>query len=120
MKVWEKHIVKDFNYHMILQRNQATSTLSQSSVLKALLKWRDYIARVEDESPSYIMPNHVLFTFGSNMPVSRNEFRDCCRSNFNSMMLKYQDDISRIQGSEAARILSEVQAALVQGELSRA
>ncbi|MGB0584275.1 MAG: AAA family ATPase, partial [Candidatus Puniceispirillaceae bacterium] len=36
------------------------------------------------------------------------------------VLLKYQDDISRIQGSEAARILSEVQAALVQGELSRA
>ena len=36
------------------------------------------------------------------------------------VLLKYQDDISRIQGSEAVRILSEVQAALVQGELSRA
>ena len=36
------------------------------------------------------------------------------------VLLKYQDDIGRIQGSEAARILSEVQAALVQGELSRA
>ena len=36
------------------------------------------------------------------------------------VLLKYQDDIDRIQGSEAARILSEVQAALVQGELSRA
>ena len=36
------------------------------------------------------------------------------------VLLKYQDDISRIQGSEAARILSEVQAALVQGALSRA
>jgi hypothetical protein len=36
------------------------------------------------------------------------------------VLLKYQDDIGRIQGSEAARILSEVQAAMVQGELSRA
>ena len=36
------------------------------------------------------------------------------------VLLKYQDDIGRIQGSEAARILSEVQVALVQGERSRA
>ena len=36
------------------------------------------------------------------------------------VLLKYQDDISRIQGTEAARILSEVQGAMVQGELSRA
>ena len=42
------------------------------------------------------MPNHVLFTMGSNMPVSRNEFRDSCRSNFNAMMLKYQDEIIEI------------------------
>jgi len=35
------------------------------------------------------------------------------------VLLKYQDDISRIQGTEAARILSEVQRAMVQGELSR-
>ena len=35
------------------------------------------------------------------------------------VLLKYQDDISRIQGSEAARILSEVQANLVQSEMAR-
>ena len=34
------------------------------------------------------------------------------------VLLKYQDDISRIQGSEAARILSEVQANLVQSEIA--
>ena len=35
------------------------------------------------------------------------------------VLLKYQDDISRIQGSEAARILSEVQANLVKSEMAR-
>jgi len=35
------------------------------------------------------------------------------------VLLKYQDDISRIQGSEAARILAEVQASIVQSEMSR-
>ena len=35
------------------------------------------------------------------------------------VLLKYQDDISRIQGSEAARILAEVQASIVQLEMSR-
>ncbi|MGB1684030.1 MAG: AAA family ATPase [Candidatus Puniceispirillaceae bacterium] len=35
------------------------------------------------------------------------------------VLLKYQDDISRIQGSEAARILSEVQASIVQSEMAR-
>jgi len=62
-------------------------------VLKALLKYRDFIARVEDESTHYIMPNHVMFAMAKNMPVSRSEFRDCCRSNFSSMLMKYQDEI---------------------------
>ncbi len=35
------------------------------------------------------------------------------------VLLKYQDDISRIQGSEAARILSEVQANLARSEMMR-
>ena len=35
------------------------------------------------------------------------------------VLLKYQDDISRIQGSEAARILAEVQARIVQSEMAR-
>ena len=35
------------------------------------------------------------------------------------VLLKYQDDIGRIQGSEAARILTEVQASIIQSELSR-
>ena len=35
------------------------------------------------------------------------------------VLLKYQDDIGRIQGSEAARILTEVQASMTQSELSR-
>ena len=65
----------------------------QTSVLKALLKWRDFAARIEDESPHFIMPNHVLFTMSSNMPTNRNELRDCCRNNFSSLMLKYQDEI---------------------------
>jgi MoxR-like ATPase len=35
------------------------------------------------------------------------------------VLLKYQDDISRIQGSEAARILAEVQASIISSEMSR-
>jgi MoxR-like ATPase len=35
------------------------------------------------------------------------------------VLLKYQDDIGRIQGSEAARILTEVQASMIQSRLSR-
>ena len=96
LKTFEKHITKDFNYHMIIQRNSAHNSVTQISVLKAILKWRDYVARVEDESHHYIMPNYVLFSMSKVMPTTRNEFRECCRSNFTSIMLKYQDDIIKL------------------------
>ena len=35
------------------------------------------------------------------------------------VLVKDQDDIGRIQGSEAARILTEVQASMIQSRLSR-
>jgi hypothetical protein len=34
------------------------------------------------------------------------------------VLLKYQDDIARIQGSEAARLLAEVQAELVTSSIA--
>ena len=49
---------------MIIGRNKSLQSATQISVLKALLKWRDFIARIEDESVGYIMPNHVLFQIG--------------------------------------------------------
>ena len=61
LKTWEKPIVKDHSYQMIIQRNQIYNSLAQTSILKALLKFRDYIARVEDESNHFVMPNQILF-----------------------------------------------------------
>lgn len=89
LRVWEKHIVKDFNYHMLLQRNQIHNSKAQHSVLKALIKYRDYIARIEDESPTYVMPNHLMFSISKVMPTTKNEFRDCCRASMTALLLKY-------------------------------
>jgi exosome complex exonuclease RRP6 len=49
-------------------------------VLKTVLKWRDYICRLDDESPAYMLPNHILFSVAKVMPTTRNELRDCRRA----------------------------------------
>lgn len=51
LKVYEKPVVKDFNYYMIVSKNSLLQTEGQIRVLKMLLKWRDYVARLDDESP---------------------------------------------------------------------
>lgn len=42
---------------------------SQKISLKALYDWRDEIARKEDESPRYIMPNHIMVALSTGMPT---------------------------------------------------
>ena len=56
-----------------------------------LLKLRDYISRIEDESPVYIMPNHILFQICKDLPVTRNQIKDCCRNNMTGIIYQYQD-----------------------------
>lgn len=58
---FEKPVVKDFNYFSVLARHKHSCTALEVSLLKFLMKWRDFIARKEDESIQYVMPNHVLF-----------------------------------------------------------
>ena len=62
-------------------------------MLKALIKWRDYYARIEDESVGYVMPNHVLFQIGKDLPTTINELRDCCRSNMTPVISRYETEL---------------------------
>ena len=102
LKTYEKPAVKDVNYYMIIGRNKTLQTRAQFSVLKALLKWRDYIARIEDESVGYVMPNHVMFQIGKDMPETLNELRDCCRTNMTPVIMKYTDEIVKVVANKIA------------------
>ena len=74
---------------MPIARNKTLSSVKQTSVLKMVLKWRDYIARIEDESPAYVLPNHIMFQIGKDLPTTQNELRDCCRNNVPTLVFKY-------------------------------
>ena len=69
--------------------------MGQQSVLKALLKYRDFVARVEDESTHYVLPNHSLFQVAARLPVSRSELRDCLRTNWGPVQ-KYADEMVQL------------------------
>ncbi|CAI5713624.1 unnamed protein product [Peronospora destructor] len=50
----------------------------QKRVIMALYEWRDHVARQEDESVAYVMPNHVLMKLTKHLPVRSDElFRAC-------------------------------------------
>ncbi|KAL8008107.1 putative ribonuclease D, HRDC-like superfamily, ribonuclease H-like superfamily [Plasmopara halstedii] len=50
----------------------------QKRVVVALYMWRDRIARQEDESMAYVMPNHVLLKLTKHLPTRSDDlFRAC-------------------------------------------
>ncbi|KAG0041988.1 exosome nuclease subunit [Gryganskiella cystojenkinii] len=50
----------------------------QFAVFKALHAWRDQLARDEDESLQYVLPNHMLFTMADKMPEEAAGVLACC------------------------------------------
>ena len=52
----------------IVAKTPVQFTPQQFAVFRAVHKWRDDLARREDESPLFIMPNHALFSIGRAMP----------------------------------------------------
>ena len=91
---YEKPVTKDQNYGGIINSSKYTHSVNQMRVLKMLLKWRDYISRLDDESPSYMLPNHILFAIAKQMPTTRNELRDCRRASAEPPAVqKYQDQL---------------------------
>ena len=81
---------------MIIGRNKTLQSLAEIQTLKAVLKWRDFIARVEDESVAYVMPNHVMFQICKDMPMTLNELRDSCRTNMTTTITKYADELIKL------------------------
>ncbi|KAF9435230.1 exosome nuclease subunit [Entomortierella beljakovae] len=50
----------------------------QFAVFKALHAWRDQLARDEDESIRYVLPNHMLFSLAEKMPEESAGVLGCC------------------------------------------
>nr|CAH7712203.1 unnamed protein product [Callosobruchus chinensis] len=50
----------------------------QLYALKELYKWRDEIAREEDESTGYVLPNHMLLQISESLPREMQGILACC------------------------------------------
>eukprot|EP00761_Pharyngomonas_kirbyi_P013771 gb/GECH01013800.1/.p1 GENE.gb/GECH01013800.1/~~gb/GECH01013800.1/.p1 ORF type:complete len:847 (+),score=165.24 gb/GECH01013800.1/:1-2541(+) len=61
----------------------------------ALHKWRDSIARKQDESVRYIMPDHMLYAISSGLPNSRTGLFELCKP-VNRIVRSHSNDILKI------------------------
>lgn len=58
-------------WYRLVSRTPVQFTPQQFAVFKAVHKWRDDVAREEDDSPIFIMPNHALFSIAKDMPEDK-------------------------------------------------
>lgn len=89
----------------------------QQAVYLAVAKWRDTVARLEDESlrydhrmsmimmttmsmsmiiDRYIMPNESLCMIALRMPTTGSDVLDCCNKGIPPAVRRYADDIARM------------------------
>ncbi|KAL7750457.1 exosome nuclease subunit [Sorochytrium milnesiophthora] len=59
-------------------RHNKVMTKLQFAVFKAIHQWRDEVAREEDESTAYVLPNHMLFSIAERLPTDQASVLACC------------------------------------------
>ncbi|RKP12521.1 ribonuclease H-like domain-containing protein, partial [Piptocephalis cylindrospora] len=62
----------------LLERWERPLDGAQMAVFKAVHAWRDQVARDEDESVRYVLPNHQLFSLAERCPVDQAGVIACC------------------------------------------
>lgn len=80
MQLYEKELLTENSYLHIYGLQGAGLNAEQLAVVAALCEWRDVIARAEDESTGYVLPNKTLLEIAKQMPSSPSKLRRLLRS----------------------------------------
>jgi exosome complex exonuclease RRP6 len=77
---YEKEITTETSFLSLLNNKSDPITLNekQTIVFKQIYKWRDQVAREEDESVKYVLPNHMLRSIAETIPKTIKEMLDLC------------------------------------------
>ena len=67
----------DKGWYFLLIKTPALFNKEQFSIFRAVHKWRDEIARKEDESLYYIMPNNTIYNVAREMPMQIPKLLGC-------------------------------------------
>jgi hypothetical protein len=77
-KVYQKPNHKDDDFLELYRKSKKIFSNQQMAALKELHSWRDYMARAEDESLGYVLPNHMLLQIVEILPRERQGVLACC------------------------------------------
>ncbi|XP_074568473.1 protein RRP6-like 1 [Curcuma longa] len=80
MQLYEKELYSDTSYLNIYGLSYVDLNAEQLAVAAGLYQWRDSIARAEDESTGYILPNKTLLEIARLMPTTSVKLRRLVKS----------------------------------------
>lgn len=78
MKRYEKVTIKPDSHMDMYRKSKRIFNNQQFYALKELFGWRDAIARTEDESYAYVLPNHMMLQIAENLPREMQGILACC------------------------------------------
>lgn len=77
-KRYVKVTIKPDSHIEMYRKSKRIFDNRQFYALKELYKWRDSIARTEDESYAYVLPNHMMLQIAENLPREMQGILACC------------------------------------------
>ncbi|KAL9267335.1 RRP6-like 2-like protein [Drosera capensis] len=80
MQLYEKELLTDASYLHIYGLERADLSAQKLSVVAGLHQWRDNVARMEDESTGYVLPNKTLLEIAKQMPGTTSKLKKVVKS----------------------------------------
>uniref|UniRef100_A0ACD5TTZ4 Uncharacterized protein n=1 Tax=Avena sativa TaxID=4498 RepID=A0ACD5TTZ4_AVESA len=81
-QLYEKELLTDKSYLHIYGLQEHELDAKQLAVVSALHQWRDYMARQQDESTGYVLPNKALIEIAKKMPTTSEDLRRIVKSKY--------------------------------------
>ncbi|NXT56101.1 EXOSX protein, partial [Pluvianellus socialis] len=78
LKKYIKPLFSDESYLELYRRQKKHLNTQQLAAFRLLFAWRDKMARQEDESTGYVLPNHMLLKISEELPKEPQGIIACC------------------------------------------
>ncbi|EOA18657.1 hypothetical protein CARUB_v10007233mg [Capsella rubella] len=110
-QLYEKELLTEDSYLHVYGLQAAGFNAAQLAIVAGLCEWRDFIARAEDESTGYVLPNKVLLDIAKEMPLSVSKLRRMLKSkhpyierNVDSVVSVIRQSVQNYAGFESAAL----------------
>eukprot|EP01116_Phalansterium_solitarium_P020725 TRINITY_DN619_c0_g1_i1.p1 TRINITY_DN619_c0_g1~~TRINITY_DN619_c0_g1_i1.p1 ORF type:complete len:857 (-),score=388.24 TRINITY_DN619_c0_g1_i1:349-2919(-) len=79
LKLYEKERLTPHSHLLLYNKSNLSFNSEQLAALRAAFEWRDGLARLEDESTQFVLPNYQLLRLAADLPRTQAQLLACCR-----------------------------------------